>query len=86
MYFDSKIIDSSWNTPVTSLGVKGKFLKGVDTLLVKESTGLFKSNTYVLFAYTLHNLGCTRIICSQSIARYLTSDNIGMIWGAHRLT
>ena len=46
MYFDSKIIDSSWNTPVTSLGVKGKFLKGVDTLLVKESTGLFKSNTY----------------------------------------
>ena len=46
MYFDSKIIDSSWNTPATSLGVKGKFLKGVDTLLVKESTGLFWNSLF----------------------------------------
>lgn len=46
MYFDGKVIDSSWNTPATSLGCKGKFLKGVDTLLVNESTGLFKSNKY----------------------------------------
>tara|TARA_B100000989_G_scaffold122824_1_gene90798 strand:- start:664 stop:1110 length:447 start_codon:yes stop_codon:yes gene_type:complete len=47
MYFDGKVIDSSWNTPATSLGCKSDgFFKAIDTILVNESTGLFKSNTY----------------------------------------